>query len=328
MIHQLLNPALLEATSTIASATSGPPGAGVIADGVTLAALLAGIAMWLFGARLVRPLQALLFGAIGALIGYLTPTLLALDLNPLFTLGAGAFLGALLGIATFRITMAITLAAMLGLVFPLAASVALRANPTFLASEESGPLTPEEQLLPDVPIDQGGDGDSGSGDPGVAAFDGTIFDLVYPGAAEQKGAADLAIDLELTDEQKEALRHRAEQLRRFLGALSSEMRAEWASLPRAHQIILALSAALGAVIGLLAGLSKPKKVAAVTTAFLGAAAFLSAGSLLVRTHSPDMAASLPAAAAAWVLIWLLLSATGALLQWTALRPKADKKSRD
>ncbi|MEC9373890.1 MAG: hypothetical protein VYC34_08600, partial [Planctomycetota bacterium] len=134
----------------------------------------------------------------------------------------------------------------------------------------------------------------------------------------------LAPGIELSEESKAEIRRRAEQGVRFIRALRDEAGAEWSRLPEAHRFALVISAALGALTGLVAGLAAPKHVAAITTSFVGAAAWLGAGAILARTHGVVGAESLPSSAAAWVLIWLLVSAIGAALQWTALRPRADK----
>ncbi|MEC9374638.1 MAG: hypothetical protein VYC34_12375, partial [Planctomycetota bacterium] len=150
-----------------ASPASSPLGA----DLVTVAALVAGLALWLVGRRLIRPLYAVLFAAVGGLIGFILPAATGVSVNPNVTLFAGVILGGLAGLALFRISMAVALATMLGVVAPIATAFVLRIQPAALGEGQEGALAGEHLFLEDIPVREGAG-------PESEGFDGTVRDAM------------------------------------------------------------------------------------------------------------------------------------------------------
>ncbi len=260
-----------------------------------------GVLLWLVGRRFVRPLFILLFAATGGAIGYLGPPALAINVSQPILMAVGLVGGALLGLAVFRVALAIAVGGLLAFAAPIMASIVFSIAPSSMSGEEAAPLRAEQLLLDDVPME----GESAS-------------ENANAWSENHVGPAPLTAE--------EAAEEAQAQVEAFLSQLREEAVAEWESLGAREQRILVLSSLSGALIGLLLGLMWPKHVAAAATSFVGAATWLPAGALLISAHGLPGADLLPSSAKIWLAVWLAVALVGAILQWTALKPRADKPS--
>jgi len=327
--------ALLLAAATLATADPAaggapppPPPLTYAAEGVIAGVGVAGILLWILGRRLVRPLFGLLFAGVGGIAGATIPAAIGLTLHPIAMLGAGVVLGALVGLMLFRVSMAIALGALLGVAAPVATGVTLQAAPGLIRAIESPPddaegsgLPIEQQFLDGVPV---------KGDPDDDAATDAVVEEGKKRASEEvrsrveKGLKNLSGSVELTEEDKEALRARAERVGQFLKALFDEAKAAWGERPASHRLAMMLAAAIGMLAGGSIGLLAPRSTAAVTTALIGSAAWLGAGAVLAEAHDLALSGLTPTRPAAWLGVWLIAAGVGAGLQWTLGRRRADK----
>jgi len=291
------------------SATSLPD-LPVGGQAIVASALLAGLILWLFGGRLVRFVYAVLFTLGGLAAGFFGPAAAGLQVNPYISLVVGGVIGLLLGLLLFRISMGITLGAAGTLVGPLAASAAMVAWPGLAPGDAGGgtAMTGEELLLDDVPVegaDRAGEEASALGDQ--------FFDAARDVLPEDIGA-------------DEAARSAAERIQAFVASLVEEGQAAWEDLPPQRRNVLAGSALVAGLIGLLLGLLAPMRTATVGSSFLGAGVWMGVGAWMIRDYGLPGRNLLPQSSVVWVAVWLLVAIAGALLQWTAMKPVADKST--
>lgn len=278
------------------------------ADVVLAVLLISGLLMWGFGRRLVRPLFLLVAAAlIGSAGFFLLPEFA--PISPGAGLLVGAIGGAIAGLLLFRIAMASILAAVLTITFPAAACVVMQVQPSWSQTAATNERPPESEhlFLDDVPVILNELSDNSRED----RSDG----FSYKNARERVGEV-------LEDERVKAGTDRA---REFLIQLGDELRAEWSQLPDNQRWVIVTTSLLGSLIGFFFGLTWPKHVAALTTASAGAAVWIPAGSAIAVANNAPGVHLLPESARMWIGVWMLVAACGALLQWTALKPRADKK---
>lgn len=305
-----------------ASLRTLPPAGLVVAFGL----LVGGLLMWAFGGRLVKPMYGFLFGVVGAVAGLFVPASLGLDFSPYIGIGLGAVVGALAGILFFRLSMAAALAGAGAVLAPTVAAAAMWFNqpPTPGAATESPALKESDLFLDGVRREPNADAGTDSLPWFLDSLDSatpTASDTAL-GMISDDPAVDEAIDAAVA-----IARTAAERIRAFAGELADEGRAAWSGVPERQRLILAFAAAIGAIGGFVLGMSFPKKVAAVGSAFLGAGVWAPTAAKIMADFSLPGAASLPTTARGWLALWLILAAVGMALQWTVLRQRADKPPR-
>jgi len=288
------------------------------ASAIALVALGAGLLLWLRGRGVVRPAFAIGFAAFFGALGFYGPPAVGLDIDPHLGLGVGLVLGALLGLVMFRFAMAVMLGATLGLAAPLIAGAVLRLEPTWLQPREEAPTdSASQRFLP---------GEEGT-DNFITWSENILRDLGVPlpgsdGAERRDTESPEQSENETTGDR--LIKDGAERVRVFLRALGEEARTEWNALSASERWILTGSAVLGVLTGFLAGLARPKHVAALVTGFAGAAMWLPALAFLMKAHDLPGTGLLPGSPLAWLLVWCAVALVGALSQWTILRRRADK----
>lgn len=293
---------------------------------VVAAVMVGGLLMWAFGGRLVKPMYAFLFGIGGAAAGLFLPAALSFDMNLYVGVGLGAAIGVLAGILLFRLSMATALGAACGVLAPLIAGAVMWLGPAD-EPRSGSPLSLQELFLADVPVEEKG---AAAEAPANEEIGQDVLDVFF--SLDNGGeTSDNAISDAVMDEAAEAARELAVSAARrtqaFVNELSKEAKAGWDELPEDQQLVLAVSAGLGALCGFLLGLSFPKKVAAAGSAFLGAGLWTPIAVKLIRDFAVPGAGSLPDTARGWLALWLVIAGIGLALQWTVLKPKADTTSR-
>lgn len=286
--------------SLIAKAAEGVSAQPWAGDAIVAVALGLGILLWLVGRRFVKPLFVLLFTATGGVVGYLGPAALAINVNQTILLAVGLVAGALIGVLLFRFALATAVGVLLAFVAPVVASILLNITPPSLTTGDTPPLTSQEMLLDDVPIETDASENARTG--------------------SENGVEPAMLTTEEVAQEAQA------RLDAFLRQLSVEAQEEWEGLAPREQRILVLSSLSGGLLGLLLGLMWPKHLAAAAAAFVGAATWLPAGALLIGAHNLPGAGLLPSSAKMWLVLWLAVAIVGVILQWTALKPRADKPS--
>jgi|GEM_PF-4121804 len=298
----MLAPQIPPAARELASAAvDGVNGAGAAAanlpwgaDALAITGVLVGLALWLAGRKLLRPLFAV--GAAGLLgaLGFFGPASLGITFSPHLTMAIGAVAGALVGLFLFRFAMAVVMASTMAIVSPvvLAAIVGISASAGVAVA-----LSPDQQLLEGVPI-------QGTSAPATPAVQ---IDEAAPKASSNTSTA-------------------ARKVAAFMKQAYLELEDRWVQLPIQNRILLLGVAASGAAVGFLAGLLIPKVVALFATALLGPLIWAPCALSFANLHSVNLAAIAPGSAQSWLFVWLGLSAVGVVVQWTAFPGKADKRS--
>jgi len=296
----------------------------LLAWAIATGLLGAGLALWLFGGRTLRVTFAVAGCVAGATIGYLLPGWVGVNLEPLATGAVGLVLGTILGIFAYKLFVAATLAASLAALAPVVAAFTIGLWSTPPPAEE-GPLTPQEQLLPGVEvedeasaaaraeelrrrIEQGleaaealrdlGDGDVEPGDDAEAVADGD------PGAAD-------------TIERR---------IGAFLDGLYREIVAHWETLSDRQRVVIIGSIVAGLIIGLSMGLTLPRLSSELLAAGAGALMWLPASAWVVARWEGGSPEWMPDTRLAWIAVWAGTTLLGAGLQ-LAMRLARKRKTK-
>ncbi len=258
--------------------------------------LIAGLILWLVGARFLKGSLVLLGSAAGCFGGSLVPGHLGMSTDPIFTAAMGLLLGAVVGWVSFRYAAGILLAIVLGIAAPL---VVLATNPLTHAlgepSSDAGMIsTPAldeaDRLLESAP----GDDELTSGEETHS---------LPLGARSANPARDVLI------------------------RINDSLRPVWRSIPSEGRSPLLLIAIAGGVVGFGMGLILPRRGAALGSAIIGSALWLPALPAIAELQHWPVPDALLDNSAIWVGIWAGVALLGTAIQWTARQPQADKNGQ-
>jgi len=283
------------------------------AHALAAAALVAGLIMWLNGRRFVKPLYALLFALGGAAIGFAGPSALGLHADPYLGLGIGLLVGFLVSAIVYRFTMALTLAGVAAVAAPLLAAAVINISESRTATDGlPDPSRVATDLLSQAPDNESIHATNGgaNGDP--------ITDADSARGSENESSPALLDDLQV------AALEASERIRAVALAIWSDAIDRFDAMPPLHRLILLLAVLGGGAAGFALGFSFPGKVAAIATAFVGAAVWLGGASWMATLMSVPPSRIGLSSPLSWVVLWLAVSVAGTLIQWTALRPRADE----
>lgn len=250
-----------------------PWGAHAIAG----AGVIVGVALLLVGRKLLRAGIVLAAAVLGGATAFYAAPSVGLAVDPNIMLAVGLALGAVIGVALYRVAISITFMALLAAAGPLIAAGTMR-----LAATETLPTQTR--------------------DAGAAA-------LTAP--EETPGSLD------------EAAQEAWERVRAFTRSVREAASREWEALERRERSVLLGSAMLGAAAGLFFGAMFPRRVAALMSAFLGAALLLPSAAWLLEAFVPPAGEKLPTGASVWLALWAGLSVVGAAVQWTGGKKRTD-----
>lgn len=288
---------------------------------VSLFFLLAGgLMLWLFGAKIVKPVFMIFGLAIGGFVG---TTILPLTGLPAFDLGgfnitpgitgliAGAIIGGLIMLALFRMVITLTAAIAFAAAGLLGAMVFLHFNPTTTTTI----TTTQETILE-------------SGEAATEAFDATA-DAIARTAAER--SVDLLnSDSEnplIDDETKSDIMDAAERSRAFIEHVVETVREDLDKRPARDKMVAFSSMFAGLALGLLVGVMMPNRAAALVTSLTGSAAWIGAGTALLTARSGEVPEYLDRSAVVWAIIWIIIAILGLFVQLGFLSKKSSKSSR-
>lgn len=249
-----------------------------------------GLMLWLFGGRFMKGATTLAFVVGGGVAGYALTPQISPGVSPWIGLGAGVVLGFVLGSLMYRPAMAAALAIMLGVSAPTIIAVARNMHtPVVERSAESGRALLERSLHRSYGTEN----------------------LAEPsGEPEPDGAT--AILSQAAD---------------FAEQLFSEASAQWEQMPIAHKSVLFLAAIGATALGFGIGLVAPRFAASGVTAGFGAALWLSAGAAVAHLTGASFESRLPDRAISWLLIWLGVTAIGAVFQWLPTRKPKESTAK-
>jgi len=282
--------------------------------------LAGGLMLWLFGAKIVKPVFFLFGLAIGGFVG---TTIIPLTGLPPFDLGAvtvtpgvtgllaGAIIGGLVMLAMFRMVITLTAAIAFGAAGLLGAMVYLSFNPTTTTE-----ITPTESAVVDTT------------DAGLNAID-SATDAIAREAAERSvdmlnsGSEDPLID----DETKSDILDAAERSRAFVARVVETVQNDLDKRPARDKMIAFSSMFAGIGLGLLIGVVMPTRAAALVTSLTGSAAWIGAGIALLTARNGEIPAILDRSAVVWAAAWIIIAILGLFVQLGFLGKKTLKPAR-
>lgn len=293
------------AAATIESLAQALPGQAYAAVGV---ALLGAVALWLFGAKLLKQAFAVLGLAVGGMTGLVLLPSVGLDdvggaAGWLVGLLSGAAVGLVLALVTLK--LAVTLAS--GLAFAVAGLVAAL---VYVQHMPAG-------------------GGSGPGPGGTTGAPSALFSTVAPGSGRTPAEAAAALSTESLTRFFEPLSGVADRLRGVAEQGGTIVSARWEALPPKSKVVVLGSTTAGFAFGLLVGFFLPKRSAALVTALLGSALTLVCAGMLVDAYgTPGLRGIFDQSPQTWAIVWAIASLIGMVVQLSGFGKRRGKRSDD
>ncbi len=294
--------------------------------------LIGGLALWLFGGKILKPIFGIAGFVLGGLVGMIalpafgSETVLG---QPSAVVGAG--IGAVIGLvlSLMALKLAIVFAAAIGL-----AVVGFMGGAIYLSYN---PL-PDENPPPAFEID----------DSDRAADGHLLFENPYTGqkmtlkeltrtlreadsflGGGGRNAADDSGEEEIEDdangERFRAIAVRCEAIVRESYDLAKE---RWNALSARERVLVMGSTFGGLALGLFVGFFMPRKSTAFITALVGSAAWLTAAGLLLEAYVPSVREATDQPPVVWAFIWVFVFLLGLVIQLAGLGgPIPDRKRK-
>jgi len=305
---------MMLASTSLLLAQSLPEG-GSVPLGV---ALMAGLLLWIMGARVIKPVFFLFGLAIGAFVG---TTLLPLTGVPTFHPGGvtitpgvtgmicGGIIGSLCALAMFRLVIAFTSALAFAAAAVVGALIFLHFNPT---------------------LGEGGEVESVMVEGGqtIAGITSSLNEEISRQAAEQSLDAIDSDNKVLTEDAKQQLKDAAERSKEFLDQLWTTISDELERRPTRDKMIAFSSGFAGLAFGLLIGVAMPKRTTALVTSLFGSAVCMASVSALLTARSGQRPDFLDQSAVVWAIAWVMLTMVGLMVQLGFLSNRTNKGRTD
>lgn len=284
-------------------------------------ALMAGLLLWLVGARVIKPVFFLLGLAIGAFVG---ATILPLTGLPTFSPGGvtltpgvtglicGGILGALVSLAMFRLVIALTSAFAFAAAGVLGALIYLHFYPT----------TADEPTETETALVESGET--------VAGITTSLNEQITREAAERSVELLDEDNTILDEETKQQLKDAATRSKEFLVNLSQTVKEDLDARPTRDKLIALSAGFAGLALGLLVGVAMPRRTTALVTSLFGSAVCLASASALLTARTGQRPQFLDQSAVVWAIAWVGLAMIGLMVQlgFLARRKTADGDADD
>ncbi len=280
-------------------------------------ALMAGLMLWLVGARVIKPVFFLFGLAIGAFVG---TTIIPLTGLPTFHPGgitltpgvtgliAGGILGSLVSLAMFRLVIAMTSAFAFAAAGVLGALIFLHFNPTLA---DADPNAPQSALVE-------------TQEDSLAGIRTSLNEQITREAAEHS-ANFLDQDGKVLDEEtKQQLKDAATRSKEFVEHMWNTIQADLDQRPTRDKLIALSAGFAGLAFGLLVGVMMPKRTTALVTSLFGSAACMAATTALLTARTGQRPDFLNQSAVIWATAWVLLTAIGLMVQLGFLSKSTNK----
>lgn len=289
--------------------------------------LIAGLALWLAGVKIVR----IVFLALGAAVGSFTgAVLMPLTGLPAFDLGSvtltpgftglivGGIIGALVAMAMLRVVVIITAAGAMAVVGAMGAMVFLHVSPT----------GPGDGVLDDAAMAERAPDMNGINEFAQRARDQAdqALDLLNRGAPNGSTGASGFLDDLNTPENRERIRDAAERSKAFLKEVTEKLRADYEARPGRDRLVILSGTLAGLGLGLLLGVAMPKRSSALVTSLAGSALWLAAGVALVRATTDPTPGFVNQPPLVWAVVWGVAAVAGMAIQFGLIKRKGEKKA--
>lgn len=278
-------------------------------------ALMAGVLLWIMGARVIKPVFFLLGLAIGGFVGATLMPLIGfpdIDLGGVtFTptvvgLVCGGVIGSLCSLAMFRLVIAMTSAIAFAAAGVVGALIFLHYNPTI---GEGEPSATESAL-----VESGED---------IASATSSLNEAITREAAER---ATNLLDQDgtiLDEDAKQQLKDAAARSKEFLEQMGRTISDELEKRPTRDKMIASSAGFAGLALGLLIGVVMPKRTTALVTSLFGSAVCMASTSALLTARSGERPEYLDQSAMVWAMIWILLTGIGLMIQLGFITKKTN-----
>lgn len=309
---------------TLANTTQTLPEGGMVPLAI---GLVAGLALWLAGVKIVRGVFLAIGAAVGGFSGAVLIPLTGLPalelgpvtLNPGFTgLIAGGIIGSLVAMGMLRVVITFTAAGAFAVAGAMAALVFLHVNPT--------PTTDDPALIPEALA-------LNEESPPIIDFDEEARRMAaerltdeaesFAESVPDGTAASELLDELNTEENRERIRNAAERSRAFVTGVYDKVMADYESRPARSKLILASATMAGLGLGLLLGVVMPKRSSALVTSLFGSALWLAAGTALIRANADPTPELLNQPPLAWALLWGTVTIIGMAIQFGLIKRRGS-----
>lgn len=279
-------------------------------------ALMAGLLLWIMGARVIKPVFFLFGLAIGGfvgttlipLIGFPNLELGGLSISPsVIGLICGGIIGALCALAMFRLVIAMTSACAFAVAGVVGALIFLHYNPTIADGDPSA----NESALVD------------SGESTLNGLTNSLSDDITREAAERSVDS---LDPEgniLNEDTKQQLKDAAERSRQFLSDLGATISNELDQRPTRDKMIGFSAGFAGFAFGLLIGVVLPKRTTALVTSLFGSAVCMASTSALLTASNGERPDYLNQSATVLAIVWVILTGIGLMIQLGFITKKSN-----
>lgn len=287
-------------------------------------ALAGGMMLWLFGAKIVKPVFFVFGIAIGGFVG---TTVLPLTGLPAFTLGsvtltpgitgiiAGSIIGALVMLAMFRLVITLTAAIAFAAAGLLGAMVFLHFNPT-----NDNSITTTETVIFE------------NGEDAIDNFENATDTMAREAAQRSVDMLNAQGDQEnplIDDDTKAQILDAAERSRAFVTRVIDTIQEDLDRRPARDKMISLASMFAGLALGLLVGIVMPNRAAALVTSLTGSAVWIGAGTALMTARNGELPQYLDRSAVVWAVAWIIIAVLGLFVQLGFLGKKRKSTgSRD
>ncbi len=274
---------------------------------------LVGLVLWATGRRVLRTV----FAAAGLLTGIVVGLALSehervasLNIPTWAVTVAAALLLAIVAAAAYRLVLAASVAALLGLVAPLG---------VFTAAEMGAVTIEQGEMIVQPPLPAGEPDwwqdvlEHGAETPQVAEIDEAL---------EALGAAVVETSETETEQQLPLWRRWTERARTVAVDVTTGV---WDRSPQPLRWIMAASMAVGLLLGLFLGAAAPSMSAAILTALSGSLLLIGT-SWTVVTRAGWTADWMPSSTPQWLAWWLIAAVIGLGVQWMFRAKRADKSA--
>jgi len=292
--------------------------------------LAGGLMLWLFGAKIVKPVFFIFGLAIGGFVG---TTILPLTGLPPFELGnftitpgitgllTGAIIGGLVMLAMFRMVITLTAALAFAAAGLLGAMVYLSYNPsqgTILTDTKSSIVESDDTTT-----------------NAATNNNNTTNALNATTDAIAREAAERSVDLLNTDtnnplindDTKNDILDAAERSRAFVARVVETVKDDLDTRPTRDKMIAFSSMFAGLGLGLLIGVVMPNRAAALVTSLTGSAIWIGSATALLTARNGQIPEFLDRPAVVWASIWIIIAILGLFVQLGFLGKKSNKSTR-
>lgn len=304
--------------------------------------MVAGLVLWLAGRRVLKPLLITVAAILGGLLGGLVvpSTSWGASLTVWHGVGIGLVAGLIIGLLLYRSAMAVSVGVVMGAALPLIAAAALQFYP-IAGGASSTPAAAATET------DDGWERFDGHSwvraepthaSPGSSASDVPATPASLDGfrvmAANWLDDGNITATLAQLDGPKSAakqveedvenvkvpanLQPAADRISAAWATATSEVRTQWAALPRPHQAVVGLAAIVGLAGGVVLGLAMPTWAAGAVTSLFGAAIWIPCLVWLSNAFSAPWRGQFDRTPAAWLAIWAVVAFIGMLVQWSGV----------